>query len=144
MDISELVLKEDGLYYEQPDAPYVGKYEGKLSNSKEIEELNLKDGLYFKKSKDVPFTGQVDGDVTGFIKNGNKEGSWTYFHSNIEARFFKDQYYFKHVKSLMDNYNDRSFQYDNEQKITKGNYKNSKREGTWFTQNENKELVSRI
>ena len=42
----------------------------------------------------MAFTGQVDGDVTGFIENGKKEGSWTYFHSNIETRFFKDQNYF--------------------------------------------------
>ena len=47
-----------------------------------MDDLVLREGILYKKFSDVPFSGKVTGSYKGLIKNGKKEGSWSYFYGN--------------------------------------------------------------
>jgi hypothetical protein len=49
-----------------------------LAFGETIDDLVKREGIYYKKYTDVPFTGKVTGIYQGSIKNGKKDGPYTF------------------------------------------------------------------
>ena len=89
-----------------------------------MDDLVLREGILYKKFSDVPFSGKVTGSYKGLIKNGKKEGSWSYFYGNGQLAGKGNWKKGKKEGSW-------SYFYGNGQLMRKGNWKKGKQEGAW-------------
>ena len=90
-----------------------------------MDDLVYRSGLYYEKFTATPFTGEVDeGLERGSYKNGKREGSWEFYHSNGQLQFKGD---------IRNGKEDGSWVrfYDDGQLYSKGSYKQGKQNGDW-------------
>ena len=52
--------------------------------SETFDDLVKREGIYYQKFTDVPFTGKITGAEQGLLKNGKKEGVWTWYDKNSQ------------------------------------------------------------
>ena len=90
--------------------------------SETIDELVERDGKYYLKFTDSPFTGKISGRLNGKIKNGERTGTWTYYHSNGQLNW---KHFYKNGKLG----GSTTSYHNNGNVLSKGNYEGGKKNG---------------